>query len=397
MLTFSELLERTGDQIFSKQELDERLAKKDLKMTLKFGADVTAPDLHIGHAVNLWLYRSLQELGHKFVFLVGDFTTRIGDPTGRSKTRPIIPEEEIQANAEKFIEQVKRIVIDDPEVFEVQRNSEWLGKLSALDLLQLMSTVTQDKLLSRDMFRTRVEQGLPIYQHELIYPLIQGYDSVCMGSHLTIVGSDQLFNEMMGRDLQAQRGQMPQIVITTKITPGIDGKGKQSKSVGNYIGLDHSPRDKFGRVMSIPDEIVMQYFDVYTDLPADEITAIQNTFTSDPMSAKLRLASEIVARYHGSNTGEAEREWFTNAFSKREDPDDAPEITLQSSTVTVLNLLRACYPSEEKSGGELKRLVKQGGVKLEGQTLSDPNAEITIPEEGALLKIGKRSWFKVRG
>lgn len=389
-----ESFKRTTDEFLTPQELENRL-QSGKKLTLKYGADVTSPDLHIGHAVNLWMYRELQELGHKFVFLIGDFTTRIGDPTGRDVTRPIIHEEQIQANAAKFIEQVKMVVLDDPEVFEVRRNSEWFGKMSAEGLLKLMSQVTQDRLLSREMFRRRIESNLPIYQHELVYPLIQGYDSVALKSDITIVGSDQLFNEKMGRFYQEKESQTPQVIITTKITPGIDGKEKQSKSIGNYIGLSHSPRDKFGRVMKIPDSLIQMYFEVYTQLPLTEIQSLKSIITTDPMSAKMKLAESIVARYHGISSAKAEREWFVNTFSKGETPEDLKEIVVTEKSLSLLTTLRKCYPLELKSNSELKRLIQQGGVKVNGEAVSDMNSEISVTEQGVTLKVGKRGWFRV--
>src|SRR5690606_34551494 len=239
--------ERTSDQFFSKDEFRAKLRSRR-KLRIKYGVDVTAPTLHIGHAVNLWLMRYLQTMGHKVVFLIGDFTTRIGDPDGRLDTRPVIPREEIEKNAEAFIAQAKMVLrFDDPELIEIRRNSEWLDKLAMQDFMNLLSMVTHARLLSRDMFQARIEAEKDIYMHEILYPVLQGYDSVAVESDLTIIGSDQLFNEMMGRFFQERMGQKPQTIITTKITPGIDAKAKQSKSLGNYIGLAHTPRDKFGR------------------------------------------------------------------------------------------------------------------------------------------------------
>jgi tyrosyl-tRNA synthetase len=383
---------RTTDQIFSLEEL-RALLDSGRKLTLKFGADVTAPDLHIGHAVNLWMYRELQELGHKIVFLIGDFTTGIGDPTGKSKLRPVIEPEQIQKNAEEFIRQVKLVLLDDPAVFEIRRNSEWLGQLSARDLLSLMSKVTNDHLRSRDMFRRRIEQQEPIYEHELIYPILQGYDSVALQSDITIIGSDQLFNEMMGRFFQEAYNQKPQVIITTKITPGIDGKEKQSKSLGNYIGLAHSPRDKFGRVMSIPDSLIVPYLEVYTTLPAESLRELSDSAAASPMATKLRLAREIVSRYHGAESGAAEEQWFKQTFSGGEIPADIQVIQV-TAPITVFAALKQFF-GESKSNSELRRLIAQKAVRMGEKTAIEPEELIEISDTGVVMNVGKRTWFKI--
>jgi tyrosyl-tRNA synthetase len=300
---------RTTEEVFSLEEL-KKLLSCGRQLRMKFGVDVTAPDLHIGHAVNLWMYRKLQEMGHKVVFLIGDFTTQIGDPTGKSKMRPIIPLEEIEKNAEAFINQAKMVLHDEPNLVEVRRNSEWYDNMSAKELLSLMSMVTHDRLIARDMFRKRIEQKQEIYENELIYPILQGYDSVMLKTDLTIIGSDQLYNEMMGRFFQGKFVQIPQVIITTKITPGIDGKEKQSKSLGNYIGLAHPPKEKFGRIMSMPDNLIIEYFKVYTEVPLEEIIKMEKNFSSDPMKFKLLLAEEVVKRYHGEKIAEEELQLF---------------------------------------------------------------------------------------
>src|SRR5215469_5940897 len=257
---------RTTEEIFTYQEL-ERLLSSGRQLRIKYGVDLTAPYLHIGHAVNLWMMRILQDLGHKVQFLIGDTTTRIGDPSGRNALRPIIPPEEIEANAEAFMTQARMVLrFDDPKLYEVRRNSEWYDHMPASELLQLLSMVTNTRLVSRDMFRERMRQEQDIHMHEMIYPVLKGYDSFMLKSDLTIIGSDQLFNEMMGRFYQEKLRQKPQVIITTKITPGLDGKAKQSKSLGNYIGLGHSPRDQYGRLMSLPDALIPDYLRVYTEL-----------------------------------------------------------------------------------------------------------------------------------
>lgn len=383
---------RTTDEIFNLDELRSLLLSGE-KIIMKYGADATAPDLHIGHAVNLWMYRALQELGHKVIFLIGDFTTQIGDPTGKNKTRPVIPMEEIDRNAQEFIKQAQLVLLTDPKVFEVRRNSEWYDKMSARELLSLMSTTTNEKLLSREMFRRRRKEGREIYEHELIYPILQGYDSVVLNANLTIIGSDQLFNEMMGRDLQTKFGQRSQTIITTKITPGIDGGEKQSKSIGNYIGLAHSSREKYGRVMSMSDNLVEEYFKVYTELSLSEIDRMIQEMKNEPMKLKARLACEIVRRYHGAEVADAEGEWFRKTFSDRVMPDDAPVVSFGGQSGTIIEILKKCF--DDKSKNELRKLVEQKAVSANGQPIRDIGAVIDLSMGQVNMKVGKRNWFKV--
>src|ERR1019366_7876241 len=382
---------RTTDQVITLEEFRTRLLSGK-QLIMKYGVDVTAPDLHIGHAVNLWMYRKLQELGHKVIFLIGDFTTQIGDPTGKSKTRPLIPLEEIQRNAEAFIDQAMLVLHNDQNTLQVRRNSEWLGAMGARELLSLMSMITHDKLVSRDMFKRRIAEGKEIYEHELIYPLLQAYDSVSLHADAAIIGSDQLFNEMLGRDLQERFGQQSQVVLTTKITPGIDGKEKQSKSLGNYIGLNHSAREKFGRIMSMPDSLVPDYFRVYTEVPLSDITKLEQCLSNDPMQLKLRLAQELVKRYHGVLAADAEVEWFRTTFSERKSPEDAPIVRVGSDSSTVMSVLITCFGGS-KSRSELHRLIEQRAVSVNGRQVGSGSDIIRLPAD---IKVGKRNWFRVQ-
>jgi len=380
---------RTTDEVFTLEELKRRL-RSGKQLRMKYGVDVTAPNLHIGHAVNLWMYRTLQELGHKVIFLIGDFTTQIGDPTGKNKTRPVLPLEEIEANANAFIEQAFMVLHRDAEVVEVRRNSEWLAGMNARELLSLLSMITHSRLISRDMFQRRIHDEEDIYMHELIYPILQGYDSVALESDLTIIGSDQLFNEMVGRTYQEKFDQPAQVIITTVITPGTDGKHKQSKSLNNYIGLGHAPREKFGRIMSIPDHLIVQYFEVYTDLPEGELARIRNLMPDDPFGCKLLLAEKIVARYHGDVIASEEREWFIKTFSERQAPADAPVVKLSSTNQTAFDLLRALL-DDSVSNRELRRLFLQGGIRVDDVVVKHDQV-INLP---ATVKVGKRKWFRV--
>lgn len=384
--------ERTTESFFSQEEFRKKL-RSGKKLRIKYGVDVTAPLLHTGHAVNLWLMRYLQNLGHKVIFLIGDFTTRIGDPTGRNDQRPVIPRDEIEKNAEAFIQQARMVLrFDDPALIEVRRNSEWFDKMTAQELMNLLSMVTHARLISRDMFQKRIDEDKDIYMHEMLYPVLQGYDSVAVKSDLTIIGSDQLFNEMMGRFFQEKTGQAPQTIITTKITPGIDGKAKQSKSLGNFIGLGHSPRDKFGRVMSIPDHLISEYFRIYTDVPLDEIERMSGEIEKRPREAKIKLAYALVGRYHGHEIAVWEREWFENTISKGLVPDDIPVLPVDRSEISVLDLVKLTRP--DKSKADTRRLIKQGGVELNGGKLLAPD-DIVFIKTNDTLKVGKRNWYRI--
>ena len=388
-----ESFSRTSEEIFSLNEFEE-LLKSGKQIRIKYGVDVTSPFLHIGHAVNLWMMRELQELGHKVIFLIGDFTTQIGDPTGRSDTRPIIPREEIEKNAEEFIRQAKMVLrFDDPNLLEVRKNSEWFSEYSLADFLKLLAMVTHARLISRDMFQRRIEKQEDIYMHEMIYPILQGYDSYVLESDLTIIGSDQLFNEMLGRFYQQKLGQKPQVIITTKITPGIDGKAKQSKSLDNYIGLGHSSRDKFGRSMKIPDELIVDYLKIYTNVPMDEISRVEKEILSDPMKWKKFLAREILKRYHNEADVQNEQEWFENTFSKKITPDDIPVLEVDESQWVAIDLVKRHF-DKSKSNSELRRLFKQGAVSLNDRKISAFDEKVDVASED-VIKVGKRTWFKV--
>lgn len=384
---------RTTDEIFSLDEW-KTLLRSGSRLRIKYGVDVTAPYLHIGHAVNLWMMRKLQDLGHTVIFLIGDFTTQIGDPTGRNKTRPTIPQEEIEHNTEEFITQARMVLrFDDPALLEVRRNSEWYKTMTVADLLKLLSMVTHSRLVARDMFQRRLDEGLDIYMHELVYPILQGYDSFMLKSDLTIIGSDQLFNEMMGRFFQERFGQTQQVIITTKITPGVDGVAKQSKSLDNYIGLGHSPRDKFGRIMRLPDTLIPVYFEVYTEVPEDELGRFTRMAATEPLEAKKQLAMAIVRRYHGEQAATEERSWFDRTFSERQTPEGIPVLAMDSTATTPLEVLRRHFAAA-KSSSEIRRLFQQGAVTLNGHKVSNP-METYIPNQDDVFQVGKRTWFRI--
>lgn len=384
---------RTTSEIFSLEEW-KKLLGSGRRLRIKYGVDVTAPYLHIGHAVNLWMMRMLQDHGHKVIFLIGDFTTQIGDPTGKSKTRPVILKEDIERNTQEFIEQAKMVLrFDDPRLLEIRKNSEWFGQMAMGEFLRILSMVTHSRLISRDMFQKRMAEQADIYMHEMIYPILQGYDSVVLQADLTIIGSDQLFNEMVGRFYQERFGQNPQVIITTRITPGIDGGAKQSKSLDNYIGLGHSPRDKFGRTMRLPDNLIMTYFEVYTSVPESDLQSLAGLVQLNPLEAKKQLAAEIVRRYHGDDVANAEREWFDHTFSLRQTPSDIPDLGMDTPITTALFVVQKFF-GDKKSKNDIWRLFHQGAVSRNHIKVTDPTEQLTL-SEGDVFQVGKRTWFKI--
>ncbi|MDT0158321.1 tyrosine--tRNA ligase [Microbacterium sp. ARD32] len=385
---------RTIDTIVDEQALRAKL-DSGRQLRIKYGVDLTAPDLHLGHAVNLWLMRHLQDHGHRVVFLLGDLTTRVGDPTGKSETRPVLTTDQIEQNAQAFLDQVSIVLDTDPAVFEVRRNSEWFDRMPVAELLSLFSMTTHAQLMARDMFRERVAQGREIALHELTYPVLQGYDSFAMQSDLTIVGSDQLFNEMMGRQYQQRLGASPQSLITTVITPGLDGGLKQSKSLGNYIALTDSATDKFGKAMSLPDELVGIWASAYTTLDDEDVSALTDHSARGgriARDAKLTLATEIVARYHGADAGGRERSAFLDVFTHGALPEHMTAVVVQHPLSSAIALLEQVRP--ELSRSALRRLITQDAVRIDGIPLTDPEQEVRV-ETGCVVRTGKRSWARI--
>lgn len=378
-------LGRNIDQIITEDDFWKKI-RSGRKLRIKHGVDPTNPLLHLGHAVNYWKMRELQEMGHKVIFLIGDFTAQIGDPTGRIKTRPDLSQEMTEKNAEKYLEQATKILLDKPEFLEVRRNSEWYGKMRLSDFLNLAKKITHSRLIERDMFQRRIKNVEEIYAHELLYPVLQGYDSVMIKSDLTIIGSDQLFNELIGRHYQAAFGQEPQATITTVITPGLDGKEKMSKSSGNYIAILDSARDKFGKIMTIPDKLVNQYLIVYTRLSMKEIAQITETRMFD---AKKRLAFELVKLYHDEKAAKAELNYFEKTFSEKEIPKDLEIVRVEKGEKWADFLVRNKFV---KSKTEAKRLIEEGGVDLDGEKIAEPGEKI---KKGGTARIGKHRFIKI--
>lgn len=378
-------LGRNIDQIITEEDFWRKI-RSGRKLRIKHGVDPTNPLLHLGHAVNYWKMRELQEMGHKVVFLVGDFTAQIGDPTGRARTRTDLSQDLAEKNAEKYLEQATKILLNKPELLEVRRNSEWYGKMRLADFLALAKKITHSRLIERDMFQRRIKNIEEIYVHELLYPILQGYDSVVIKSDLTIIGSDQLFNELVGRHYQAAFRQEPQSIMTTVITPGLDGKEKMSKSLGNYIAILDSERDKFGKIMNVPDKLVYQYFVVYTRLSVEEIAQI----TKLPMfDAKKRLAFEIVKLYHGDKIAKTELNYFEKTFSQKNIPQDLEIVNAEKGEKWVDFLARNKLA---KSKAEAKRLIGEGGVDFDGEKVAKSGGQIT---KGGTARIGKHRFIRI--
>lgn len=379
-----QILKRNIDQIITEDGFWEKI-NSERKLRLKHGVDPTNPLLHLGHAVNYWKMREFQELGHKIIFLIGDFTAEIGDPTGRSITRPELSKSTVETNLKEYFKQVTKILIDKPDLLEVRRNSEWYNKMKLSEFLALAKKITHSRLIERDMFQRRIKKGKEIYIHELLYPILQGYDSVMIKSDLTIIGSDQLFNELVGRHYQGLFGQDPQVIMTTIITPGLDGTEKMSKSLENYVAILDSPRDKFGKIMTLPDNLIHSYLAVYTQLPMEEISVVDK---QRPFDAKKRLAFEIVRLYHGEREAKKAKTYFEKTFSKKEMPENLEEIEATVGESWMEFLVRAGFA---KSKGGAKRLIDGGGVDINGKRVAKGGDIVSA----GIAKIGKFKFVKI--
>ncbi len=392
-----ESLRRGTVEIFTEAELAQKLAeaaKAGRPLRVKLGLDPTSPDIHLGHTVVLRKMRQFQDLGHKAVLIIGDYTARIGDPTGQNTTRPILSAEQIEENAKTYFEQAGKILDASPEKLEVRHNSEWLEKLTLMELIQIAAKKTVAQMLQRDTFKKRMQADVDVYTHEFLYPLMQGYDSVMIRSDVELGGTDQTFNNLVGRDIQKGYGQPPQVVITMPILVGLDGTEKMSKSKGNYIGVTDEPNDMFGKVMSISDEMMENYFTLLTDLSAERVTELVNPDKTHPKEAKVLLGKMIVGKLHGQAAADSAAAQFDKVFAQGQLPDDMPEFTLPAEAISVKQLLLACKLVE--TGGEAKRMCAQSAVSIDGAKTTDPNAQIT-PAGGMTIQVGKRKFARVRG
>jgi len=389
-----QLTSGTAD-IVPEGELLSRLASGK-PMVVKLGVDPTAPDLHLGHAVPLRKLRQFQQLGHKVVLIIGDFTALIGDPSGRNTMRPPLTPKEVEGNAATYIQQVFRIL--DPDLTVIRRNSEWLGKLDFGDLLRLSSMFTVARILERDDFQKRYRDGVGISLHELLYPLAQAYDSVVIEADVEIGGTDQLFNLLAGRELMERFGMRPQVCLTLPLLEGTDGVQKMSKSYGNYIGLTDEAEDMFGKVMSIPDELMLKYYRLCSSLPVEEIDAIEAALddgSAHPNLVKRRLAGDIVDMYHGAQSGIRAESAFDRVFRQHEIPDDVREVILDFSEVIHLPALLKEL-GMVTSNAEGRRMIDQGGVRIDGSV--QPSAVYDIDSDavaGKVIQVGKRKFARV--
>ena len=390
-----DLIIRGTDEVIPIDELEQKLSKSletGIPLQVKFGCDPSRPDLHIGHGVVLRKLRHFQDLGHEAVLLIGDFTAMIGDPTGRNKTRPQITLAETKQNAQSYIDQASVILSD--ENLSIVYNSDWLGKMDFSEVINLSSKYTVARMLERDDFTKRYKDGVPISVHEFLYPLAQGYDSVHLKSDVELGGTDQKFNLLVGRDLQKEAGQNPQVIITTPILEGTDGVEKMSKSYDNYIGLTDSPSEIYGRTLSIPDSLIGRYFEFATEVPNEKLTSINNDLengTSNPRDLKRELARELVALYHDNDAALTAEKEFDALFIQKDEPDDMPEYKLEEPEKLIGIMVKNGMVA---SNGEGKRMISQGGVRLDKEKVDDIHTTIE-PGENMVLKVGKRKFLRI--
>ena len=391
-------LAANAHQVTTVEELKKKLESAvadGRQLRIKLGLDPTAPDLHLGHSVVLKKVRQFQDMGHRAVVIVGDYTARVGDPTGRNATRPILSDEQIEANARTYVEQAGLIVQTGDAMLEIRPNSEWLSTLSFADVIRLCSKMTVARMMERDTFENRFKKGVPIGIHELLYPLMQGYDSVAVEADVELGGTDQTFNNLVGRNLQRDAGQEPQVVMIMPILVGTDGVEKMSKSKGNHVALLDTPDEKFAKTMSIPDEAMANWYELLTDIAPAEYNRWIET---DPMEAKKQLAGWIVAEYHDEKPAAAARGEWERVHSQRELPDDIPEFPIPIDLVRdgklfLPILMKAAGLCSSTSEG--RRLVEGGGVRVNGEAVSMATAAIA-PVNGTIIQVGRRKFVRLR-
>jgi tyrosyl-tRNA synthetase len=373
----------------------EHSIKTNTPLKIKLGCDPSRPDLHLGHSVVLRKLRQFQDLGHQAVLIVGDFTGMIGDPSGRSKTRPSLTLEETRRNGQSYFEQATKIL--SSKKIQMLYNSEWLGKMDFADVISLASKYTVARMLERDDFERRYRSGEPISVHELLYPLAQAMDSVAIHADVELGGTDQKFNLLVGRDIQREQGMEPQVALTMPILPGTDGVEKMSKSLDNYIGISESPQQIYGKTLSIPDKLIYDYFVLATSLPSSDLASIKAELenpSNNPRNTKRRLARELVALYHSREAARLAEEEFDRIFVKKDLPDEVPECTVsaEGGTIGIIKLLTEA--GLVSSNSEARRMVDQGAVSVDGSRIVDPNALINL-ERSAIVKVGKRRFARV--
>lgn len=396
------LLKKGAVEIILEEDLVkklERSRKENKPLTVKAGFDPTAPDIHLGHTVLLRKMKHFQELGHNVVFLIGDFTGLIGDPSGRSATRPAMSREEINKNAETYKQQVFKIL--DPYKTIIDFNSRWLGALSSFEIIRLTSKYTVARILERDDFTKRFKAGLPISVHELLYPLMQAYDSVALQADVELGGTDQKFNLLVGREIQREYGQEPQVILTMPLLEGLDGVEKMSKSLGNYVGINEPPQEIFGKLMSISDELMYRYYELLTDISTDQIEAWKKQAKEgkvNPRDLKAQLARMIVTDFWGEEEARKASEEFDRIFKNKEIPEDIEEKILEVSKETPqVELVETMFSlGLVPSRGEAKRLIRQGGVYLDGQRVENIDCKLEATKSEQILKIGKRKFYRLK-
>lgn len=373
----------------------EKKLKSGKKLKIKLGMDPTAVDLHLGHAVVLGKLKQFQDLGHEVIFLIGDFTASIGDPSGKSKTRPPLSDEEIKQNAQTYVEQVSKIL--DPKKITIRFNSEWLNKLSIKDLIRLLSKVTVAQIIEREDFANRLKNNQPISMHELLYPIMQGYDSVALDADVELGGTDQTFNLLMGRALQEQFGKEPQVILTMPILEGLDGKEKMSKSLGNAIGLTEPADQAYGKLMSASDNLMWRFYELLLLIPKNDLNKMKASVeagTVHPMDLKKQMAFDVVAKFWSKDEAQAAADNFTNLFQKK-DYSSANEFIIPAGTpnpIWIVDLLKAVNAIESSS--QARRLIQDNAVKLDEETVTDFKAEVNI-KSGQVLKVGKHKIYKL--
>ena len=383
------------ENVYTREELGRRLARASAEgrqLRVKLGLDPTAPDIHLGHTVVLDVVRRFQDLGHKAVIIIGDYTARIGDPSGVNRTRPVLNPEQIEANARTYVEQASKVLDTSPRKLEIRHNSEWLEKLTFAEVLRLCAKKTVAQMIQRESFRNRLAAEQDVFLHEMLYPIMQGYDSVCIEADVELGGNDQTFNNLVGRDLQKAYGQPPQIVLIMPILAGTDGVEKMSKSKGNYIGITDGPNDMFGKVMSIPDTLMENYFTLLTDVPSEQVAAMVAPDETHPRKAKAELGRLIVSRYYGPEGADAAKAEFDRVFSERNAPSDMPEIAVSGWKIGIVDLVTSAGFAVSK--GEARRLIRQNAVSIAGEKITDINAQVEVAD-GQVLKVGKRRFAKI--
>jgi tyrosyl-tRNA synthetase len=405
-------------EVIPEEELKQKLAnsaKTGKPLRVYLGVDPTAPDIHLGHTVVLRKLKHFQDMGHTAIFLIGDFSAMIGDPTGQSETRPPLSREQVDANAKTYLAQVYKIL--DPEKTEVRYNSEWLGKMSSYEVVRLCAHYRLARMLEREDFRSRLEKNLPIAVHELLYPLLTAYDAIMLQSDVELGATEQKFNILVHREIQREYGLSPQVVVTMPILVGLDGQRKMSKSLGNYVGITEAPGEMFGKMMSMPDELMWTYYELVTDRTPVEIEKLKNEVASGklhPMDAKMRLAEEVVSGFQGSGAGRKAEENFQRVFRDRQAPDEIKEAKFRRTGEGLVSVSlphgrppgytlgfpkwsqALAYLEEAESISAAERIIKQGGLEVNGQSLKDPTAKLDTSVSASYdVKLGKRKFLRI--